>query len=259
MIYPVILCGGEGKRFGGDIPKQFQSVVSNKPMVIETALRYRGPIFENPVFVTNERHHDMLSEMIDEEGLNAQAILTEVEPRNTGPAIALALRYIQSLDPQAMVFITPSDHQMEQGLSPLIDALKVFDGRDVIACFGANPTYSETGYGYVKAGDEIGDGFYNVSQFIEKPNANLAQKLCRNANVFWNMGLFFGRAQTFINAYKKHGNDIWSLSKEAELLPQSPHISFDYAIMEKINNVVICPLNIEWRDIGVKPLEHQHD
>jgi mannose-1-phosphate guanylyltransferase/mannose-6-phosphate isomerase len=243
MIYPIILCGGEGKRFGGDIPKQFQSVISNKPMVIETALRYRDPIFYNPIFVTNDKHHDLLSDMVDDNGLNALAILTEDEPKNTAPAIALALRYIQDNDPLATIFICPSDHDMPDTL-PLINAIKSFNLDSSIACFGARPTYPSTEYGYIKLGEERDNDYYDIDQFIEKPNERLAEKLCRNDKIYWNMGLFLGRNKIFIDAYKKHASALWKGNDQSS-------ISFDYAIMEKIDNAVGCPLEIHWKDIGV--------
>ena len=72
-IHPLVLCGGMGSRLWPmsrqHQPKQFQP--TNGPGTLTyfqtTVQRHRGPIYEDPIVVTNLRHADLASQQLAEE------------------------------------------------------------------------------------------------------------------------------------------------------------------------------------------------
>ena len=46
-----------------------------------------------------------------------------------------------------------------------------------LVTFGITPTGPETGYGYIEAGAERGDGTRDVARFVEKPDAAKAAEM----------------------------------------------------------------------------------
>jgi len=250
VIVPIILCGGQGVRFGGDVPKQFQMIEGDEPMVVETARRFDNPlVFSNPVFVTNIHQVDMLKEVLSAHGVHSSKILVEEKMLNTAPAIAMAVKYMMDHQGYGRMIIVPADHKIDKGLGVFLDMITSVDGQDHITCFGAKPTYPSSDYGYIKRGNECVDGMFSIDQFIEKPDEDKARSLIQSSDVYWNMGIFMGNVHVFKDAYKTYAPHIWSgLSAGNEGV--SP-ISFDYAIMEHITNATMVPMDIEWREYEV--------
>ena len=53
-----------------------------------------------------------------------------------------------------------------------------------------SPTSSNTNFGYIKANQQINKYLYLGTQFIEKPNKELAKKLTALPEYFWNSGIY---------------------------------------------------------------------
>ena len=51
-----------------------------------------------------------------------------------------------------------------------------------IVILGTKPKFPHTGYGYIKKSHEISLNFYDVEQFIEKPDLKMAQHYFKNEN-----------------------------------------------------------------------------
>ena len=69
------------------------------------------------------------------------------------------------------------------------------------------PTSPETGYGYIRKGEQIGD-FYKVSEFKEKPDSETAKKYIESAQYVWNSGMYAFSANVFIEECKKYCKEI---------------------------------------------------
>ena len=61
-----------------------------------------------------------------------------------------------------------------------------------LVAFGIVPNKAETGYGYIKCGDNLEDvyGCNMVDQFVEKPDAGTAQEYLNAGGYYWNSGIF---------------------------------------------------------------------
>src|SRR5262249_22219199 len=109
-----------------------------------------------------------------------EQILAEPAQRNTAPAIGLAAHILQSIDPDAVMGVFPSDHVIGKPreyvklLRPAFRAAR--EGKIVV--LGIQPRWAETGYGYIEFPKGVRPGGLepvDVARFREKPDASTAR------------------------------------------------------------------------------------
>ena len=271
MITPVILSGGSGTRLWpmsrDENPKQFLPLTGDATMFQMTLERVADPArFADPLIVANARHADLIDEQL--EGTAATLIL-EPLARNTAPAIALAA-LAAPLD--APLLVMPSDHVIgePEAFQAAIDAALPLVGRGWLATFGITPDGPETGYGYIRAGEEIGPGAHRVARFVEKPDLETAVTMLASGDYVWNGGIFLFRADAYLRALETHAPAMLAAARAAmagsardghHILPDaaafaaSPSDSIDYAVMEKVagaegGRVAVVPVAMGWSDVG---------
>ena len=132
--------------------------------------------------------------------------------------------------------------------------------------FGIKPTRSESGYGYLELSKDTLDrhGSSNLQRFVEKPSVDIAAQMLAG-NFLWNLGIFLFRAQDMIDAFTVHkpktldlvsksfanaSTDLGFLRLSADPWSMLEDISIDYAIMEKVQNLVAVPYASKWSDLG---------
>lgn len=278
MIYPVILSGGVGKRLWPlstiENPKQFHPLYSDKPMLIETALRVQSKEFATPLIVTNISHRDQILTMFREYKINLLNVILEPCRRNTAAAIAVAVQYIQSIDPTGIILILPSDHYIKEidfFKNAIIQSQSACRG-DFILTLGIRPQSPETEYGYIQAGATMTNELRNVRAFVEKPNLAFAKQYIDDENYFWNSGIFMASVTAFEQSFLSHARQIYDHAQQAltNAFKESTciylsenhfqlcsNISFDCAVMEKHKSIMVRPLDVEWSDLGSwKALDH---
>lgn len=259
----LILCGGCGTRLWpvsrSLMPKQFAKLFDGFSLFQGTVVS-NSIACESQYVISNAEQYflakDQLSEL-SESGHHPRFMLEPVG-RNTAPAIALACL---SLDPNAIVLVSPSDHvirKKEEYLKVLAKAEKLAEAGHLVT-FGISPTGPETGYGYIEADGE------NVKRFVEKPNLEKAKEYLANGNFFWNSGIFCFKVSTFLGELEKYAPDMFVACKSAfvkakrenellrvqyEDMVEIPANSIDYAVMEKSNKVKVVPSDIGWSDLG---------
>jgi mannose-1-phosphate guanylyltransferase/mannose-6-phosphate isomerase len=273
MIYPVILSGGVGSRLWpisrSLYPKQLLPLVSDLPMMLETALRVRdGARFAAPIIVSNDEHRFIIAQQMRQAGIAPLAHILEPQGRNTAPAAAAAATFVQSHDPQGILLVLPADHHIANAQA-FLDAIakgEKLAGAGHLVTFGVLPSGPETGYGYIKRGKEIeGSGAFAVERFVEKPDLETAKSYLAEGGYDWNAGIFMFRADTILDEMRKHcpeiaaraseavvkgARDLDFLRLDAEAFGASPSNSIDYAVMEHAANVAVVPADIGWSDIG---------
>ncbi|MFN6942747.1 MAG: mannose-1-phosphate guanylyltransferase/mannose-6-phosphate isomerase, partial [Parvibaculum sp.] len=273
MIYPVILSGGVGSRLWpisrSLYPKQLLPLVSDLPMMLETALRVRdGTRFAAPIIVSNDEHRFIIAQQMREAGIAPLAHILEPQGRNTAPAAAAAATFVQSHDPQGILLILPADHHISNAQA-FLDAIakgETLAGAGHLVTFGVLPSGPETGYGYIKRGKVIeGTGAFAVERFVEKPDFETAKSYLAEGGYDWNAGIFMFRADTILDEMRKHcpeiaaraseavlkgARDLDFLRLDAEAFGASPSNSIDYAVMEHAANVAVVPADMGWSDIG---------
>jgi mannose-1-phosphate guanylyltransferase len=267
-IVPVILSGGSGTRLWpmsvADRPKQFLPLTAAQTMFQLTLARAADPArFALPFIVANARHAEMIEEQMTADGHEAGAIILEPCARNTAPAIALAAIEANG----ALMLIMPSDHVIADQAAFLdaVDKAQPLAEEGWLVTFGITPDGPETGYGYIKIGESLGDGLHRVERFIEKPELANAEAMIAAGGHAWNGGIFMFRADVYLAALAKHApamlaaatSSMISVVREGKrILPDAdafaaaPSDSIDYAVMERADRVAVAPVAMGWSDLG---------
>lgn len=271
----VIMAGGVGSRFWPmstvEKPKQFIDVLGvGRTLIQMTFDRFKGicpP--ENVWVVTNKRYADQVKEQLPE--MREENILLEPCRRNTAPCIAYVSWRIKNIDPKANIVVSPSDHvvmNVTEFQRVINECLSFTAESDSIVTLGMKATRPETGYGYIQADltstalrhKEI----YRVDAFHEKPDLPTATRYLREDNYFWNAGIFVWSVETIVNALRIYAprvnrifegiKGILGTDKEQETIdkcyPDCDNISIDYAVMEKAEEIFVCPADFGWSDLG---------
>lgn len=271
----VIMAGGVGSRFWpmstADRPKQFIDVLGvGKTLIQLTNERFSGVIPPCNVWVvTNEKYVSVVQEQLPD--IPVDHILSEPCRRNTAPCIAYVSWRIKKENPKANIVVSPSDHIVtnpEEFRRIVTNCLKFTAETDAIVTLGMKPTRPETGYGYIQADLSTASArnkeIFRVDQFREKPDLATAIQYTKQSNFFWNAGIFIWSASTIVNAFRiyqpgvarifENIMDILGTADEQrvidEVYPECDNISVDYAIMEKAEEIFVCPADFGWSDLG---------
>ncbi len=271
----VIMAGGVGSRFWPmsttEKPKQLIDVLGvGRTLIQMTADRFKGicpP--ENIWVVTNKRYADVVAEQLPD--IPKSNILLEPCRRNTAPCIAYVSWRIKAKDPKANVVVTPSDHlvlNINEFQRVINESLKFTAESDAILTLGMKPSRPETGYGYIQAdlssSTPRNREIYRVDSFREKPDLATATRYISENNYFWNAGIFIWSVETIVNAlriYAPRINNCFErlasvMGTDAEqeaidkVYPDCDNISIDYAVMEKAEEIFVCPADFGWSDLG---------
>lgn len=268
MFVPIIMAGGSGTRLWplsrSLYPKQFLPLTSEASMLQETVRRLSGLDTSLPVVICNEEHRFIVAEQLRNDSTLGKIIL-EPEGRNTAPAIAIAAHLVsQGEDP--ILLVLAADHVIadsESFITAVKNALPLAESGKLVT-FGIVPTSAHTGYGYIKRGEELGTGFF-VEQFVEKPDAIVAEEYLASNEYYWNSGMFLFKASRYLDELRKHRADIADACEAAtenvvrdldfirldeEAFRACPEESIDYAVMEHTEDAVVIPLDAGWNDIG---------
>ncbi len=273
-IQPVIMSGGSGTRLwpmSRDArPKQFLKLITDKTMFQETALRVspREEGFAPPVVIAGARHGAIVAKQLAEIDIAQAEIILEPAPRNTAAVAAVASAWVEARNEDALILLMPADHHIPEAAgfrAAVANAAEAAaDGH--IATFGIKPDRPHTGYGYIEAGEKIGDGIYRVAAFKEKPDAETAQSYLNQGGFYWNAGIFLFRASVMLEELNKHAADIRTAATAAlkesvmsgaarrldeDAFAAAPSNSIDYAVMEKTDRAAVAaPIDVGWTDIG---------
>ena len=266
-IRPVILCGGSGTRLWPNKKKhQAKQFINfgNWTLFGKTLDRIKNSLFDSPIISTNKKYLNEVKKHLKEKKIKKYKIILEPIKKNTAPAI-LSTALIKDIpDNQPLVFLS-SDHFIEKTnqFNKSIKFHEKFLNDSNIFIFGIKPLSPSSEFGYFLSKKGIKKN-YKVTKFIKKPTSSKAKKII-NKKAYWNSGMFFIRKISIINNFKKYQNSIYKRIVEAvskskyknnvyylnkAAFKKSKAISFDYAILEKSNNINAIKLNIPWSDLG---------
>lgn len=250
-IRTVLLAGGSGTRLWPlsrrHCPKQFIRLLDDT--LFQQAYR-RARLHSSPdeiVIVTGSAYEFLVKNQIEELGEEVlhDQVLLEPCGRNTLPAIAWGMRRFAD-DPDHPIVVYPTDHLIGDGMAPVV-LQSVPLAEECLVTFGVVPDRPHTGYGYIKPGDALQNG-YRVAAFHEKPDSASAEKHIRDG-ALWNAGIFLMTPRIFFEECQKYAPEIAeaSLPGEYSLLPS---ISVDYGLLERSGRVAVVPLTVPWSDLG---------
>lgn len=268
-IQPVILCGGSGTRLWPasrtKYPKQFMLLGDGGTLFKETLRRTDAlQNTENPIVVSNDAYRFYAGASMREENRKGSIILEPVS-RNTAPAIALAA-FAALEDHDSLLLVLPSDHRFAhpEAFCRAVELARSPAEAGMLVTFGIEPSCPETGYGYIRRGNEMQKGVFKVDRFLEKPSLEKASVMLAEGGHYWNSGIFFFKASAYLeelrhfapaiwqaahDAWEQRGNDLGFI-RPGEAFQQSPSDSIDYAVMEHTEKAAVVPVDCGWSDLG---------
>jgi len=274
-MHVVVLAGGVGTRFWPRSrrrrPKQLLPIAGLVSMLRMTVTRVQALVPPERTWVVTgaEQAAGVRAELPE---LAADHVIVEPQGRNTAPCIGVAARVLAAIGcaDEAML-VLPADHAIaaeDRFRSTLHASARFLDQHDGLLTLGIHPTRPETGYGYIRRGavSQQCDGlrFDRVDRFVEKPDAETAQRLIADGLHMWNSGMFLWRPRRILAELDRHvqaltpglerlgaawGTSNWAARLEAEYAA-FPSISIDYAVMEKADEVWVTEVDIGWNDVG---------
>jgi len=274
-FYVVVMAGGKGERFWPQSrlshPKQLLRLIGNLTLIEQTVERFDGVVPpENIIIITNRDYVAPMQSLLPK--LPPENIVGEPMGRDTGPcnALAAALVKAKSGRDDAVMVMLPSDHVIRDTaalLDVLLASVKMASS-DKMVTIGVNPTFPSTGYGYIQCGAQVPSAdhvrFFKSLGFKEKPDVETAEKFLAEKCYRWNSGMFVWSYRTIYSAFKKFAPELATLTDtlgqaasagrlDAELATEyekAPKISIDYAVMEKVDNILVAECTFDWDDVG---------
>lgn len=269
--YAIIMAGGVGSRFWPvstvEFPKQFHDMLGCGVTLLQKTFSRLEQLIpaENILILTNERYNDLVLEQLPM--VHSDQILLEPAMRNTAPCILYATLKIQKLNPNALMVVAPSDHWIEDESSFTEDLQTAFDfceKQDALMTLGIQPTFPNTGFGYIEFDKNDTNQVKKVKQFREKPDYETAKKFLASGNFLWNGGIFIWSVESVLKAFEKfqpkllalfsEGIPVYNTEFESEFIANNyalaENISIDYAVMEDASNVYVLPARFDWNDLG---------
>ena len=279
------MAGGVGSRFWPvstkAFPKQFHDMLGTGETLIQKTFNRLGRVVpeENIFILTNELYNDLVFKQLP--NLTSRQVVLEPALRNTAPCILYASLKIQKENPDALIIVAPSDHWIEDEDTFAKNVQQSFDfcsTNNALMTLGIQPTFPNTGYGYIEYDGSSVANIKSVKQFKEKPDYKTAKKFLVQGNFLWNAGIFMWHVNSVIDSYIKHQPKLYELFEKGintyntefeddfiqKNYSKAENIPVDNAIMEVSNNVYVLPAEFDWNDLGTwvslyDKLETDHD
>ncbi len=269
--YAILMAGGVGSRFWPvsteAFPKQFHDMLGTGDTLLQKTFKRLAHLIpkENIFILTNERYNDLVFEQLPE--VTPRQVVLEPAMRNTAPCILYASLKIQKENPDAIMIVAPSDHWIEDETTFTKNVQQAFNycsENNALMTLGIQPTFPNTGYGYIEFDKTSAEAIKPVHQFREKPDYETAKEFIAQGNFLWNAGIFMWSVKSVVDAFKNNqpnlfahfqtGMHAYNTHLETDFIkenyPKAENISVDYAIMEKSNNVYVIAAEFDWNDLG---------
>jgi len=269
--YAILMAGGVGSRFWpvstAELPKQFHDMLGAGSTLIQKTFSRLSKLIpaENILILTNERYNELVLGQLPM--VKPEQVLLEPAMRNTAPCILYASLKIQKQNPNAVMVVAPSDHWIEGEDEFSRNLQQCFDfcqKENALMTLGIQPTFPNTGFGYIEFDKSDTNPIKKVNQFREKPDYETAKSFLAAGNFLWNGGIFIWSVQSITEAFEKfqpqmnglfqNGIESYNTLNEKQFIndnyANAENISIDYAVMEKAQNVYVLPATFDWNDLG---------
>jgi len=269
--YAILMAGGVGSRFWPvsttEFPKQFHDMLGAGETLIQKTFSRLSQLIpvENILILTNEKYNQIVLDQLPL--VKQEQVLLEPAMRNTAPCILYASMKIKKQNPDAVMVVAPSDHWIEDESLFTQNLQQCFDfcsTENALMTLGIQPTFPNTGFGYIEFDKSDNNPIKKVSQFREKPDYETAKSFLEAGNFLWNGGIFIWSVQAIIASFEKFqpqmnalflkGWNDYNTTNENDFIAENyglaENVSIDYAVMEKAENVYVLPATFDWNDLG---------
>ncbi len=265
----IILAGGSGTRLWpvsrARSPKQVQPLFGKKTLLQITYSRIKKGFKETDIFIsTSQKHLKDIRKQLPK--IKKSQLIVEPVAKNTAAAIGLACITLAKKDPKSIIATVNSDHFIKDEKEYLrlikLAGQTIQKYPDHLVLLGINPTYPDTGLGYIKLGKQLKsfdkDKLFKIDSFTEKPDLKTAKKYLKSWAYLWNPAYFVFQVDTMLSLFKKHLPGQHKILMAIKKSPAKLKLEFskvkptsiDYGIIEKAKKMLCLPANFDWADIG---------
>lgn len=274
-LFALVLAGGSGERFWPlsrrSRPKQLLRLISSKTLLEETLARLDGLIAPERILVLTNVDQEATVREVLKKTVPRENIVAEPSKRDTAAAVALGTGWVAIRDHAATMLILPADHVIKDHAAfheTARRAAAAAEETGALVTIGIKPTWACPGFGYIEQGAtvELKNGqskgaIHRVVRFREKPNVDLAESFVRSGNFRWNSGMFVWSVPTILTEFNRHAPALADFISQLRAagnfekvlqdgFTKLPRISFDYAIMERADRVLMVEAAFDWDDVG---------
>ena len=271
----VIFAGGVGTRLWPlsrkKSPKQFEKIINGKSTLQLTVERISSIYKLEDIYIaTSVIYKDIIRKQFPL--LPKENIFTEPVKRDSGPAVGLAMKYLDEKFPNEPVLILWSDHLIKhqnEFLNVITAANEmILKDPQKIIFLGQKARFANENLGWIEVGDKVeyskGSPIYAFQSMRYKPNKELAEYYFKSDKYCWNLGYFVSTPHHICSLYRKLAPEIYSIlvkifkdrkkiqSALTKQYSKMSTINFDNAILEKLDKkaALVIYHDIGWSDIG---------
>ncbi|PAD33124.1 sugar phosphate nucleotidyltransferase [Paenibacillus sp. 7523-1] len=258
-MHIVLLCGGAGKRLwplSNELrSKLFVDILPSpgggRESMISRVCRQldSSDLLDSTLIISHQNQTDITTRHTK----GKIPVIGEPFKRGTFTAAALASLYLKSYgaaEPDDMICIAPADVFADENFFrsfKLLPEILKQSHADIIL-IGTRPTYASEQYGYILPGKKEPNGYAPVTQFIEKPELDVAETLLQHG-ALWNCGVYAFSLAFMLSHIEKNGLPV-HYEQLLTLYEQLPERSFDKQVAEQSQRAVVLPYEGVWQDIG---------
>jgi mannose-1-phosphate guanylyltransferase/mannose-6-phosphate isomerase len=263
----VIIAGGSGTRLWPlstpDHPKHLLKIDGDELSLLQHTFE-RAKQLTDKIYVASEASHiEHVKEQLSE--LPESAFIVEPARRGTANCILAAMVQIARDNPEdePIIFLA-ADHYVRD-INGFVHSFKLATEAaqkyQRIVLIGVEPDNPATGFGYIQKGQVLDEQsfLFNVSGFKEKPDHKTAVEYLKSGDYLWNCGYFVGTMAIFKKAMQDAAPDTFhNYQALAKATPETykdvylgfETISIDYALIEKVPDLLVVPASFDWMDLG---------
>src|SRR5262249_27010991 len=147
-------------------------------------------------------------------------------------------------------------------------AAAVTERPTAVVTIGIQPTRADTGYGYIRMGERVRaeerGSVHQVEQFVEKPDAERAERFVASGRYLWNASYFVWSTGQMLALFDRRLREVaeglrrvresLGTPGEARALREAyesmPKVAIDTGVMERAGEVLVVPAEMGWSDVG---------
>jgi len=273
----VVFAGGVGTRLWPlsrkNSPKQFGKILGDKSTLQLAVDRLRPDFdFKDIYIATGKKYEEIVKQQLPK--IPSQNFIFEPAVRDVGPAVGMAMSIVGKDNPNSPVAILWSDHfvKKERRFREVLHFAEdlVNKNNNSLILIGQRARFANQNLGWIEFGREIneikGTKVFEFKKLIYRPTLSQAEQFLKEDNFAWNPGYFVTTPGFILSQFKTFAPKLYgelSKIKDAidtdnfyktveEIYPTLEKISFDNAILEKINpkDVFVIAADLGWSDVG---------